>query len=98
MKIEEIQIERYVPQRVQWYKNDGTYLGEVHNEHELNKLRIQLVENDLTQDCYFMWLDIKMTMGAGGDLNKWPRGMYDQVNQDMCTLFKLQKTKQEKSK
>lgn len=93
MKIEDIEIPRYTPEVVDYYKSDGTYLGEIRNEYEFNKLRIELVKNDLTQDCYFMWKDKKITLSKDGDMSSFPIGLYDIVQRDLAELIRVRKNK-----
>jgi hypothetical protein len=70
---------------------DETKLGEIENEHDFNNLRIELVKNNLTQDCYFMWNDKKITLDEEGNMSSFPRGLYDHVQMAMSELFKLRK-------
>jgi hypothetical protein len=76
---------------VNWYTNDGHFLGELYNEHEFNLLRIQLVKNNLTQKCYFMWKDKKITLDDKGNMSQFPRGLYDIVSLHMMELLNLRK-------
>lgn len=89
MKIEEIKIQRYTSPVVQWYKNDGTYLGELYNEHEFNLLRLELFRHSLHEECYFMWNDKKITIDSDGSMSECPEGLYDTLNQFLTELFRL---------
>ena len=91
MKIEDIKYEKHKFEIVQWFKNDGTILGEIENEHDFNNLRIELVKNNLTKDCYFMWNDKKITLDEEGNMSSFPRGLYDHVQVAMMNLFNLKK-------
>lgn len=96
MTIDEIEIERYTPEVVSFYKASGVLIGFVNNEHEFNKLRYKLVEHRLTSDCYFMWNDIKITLSEEGDMSCFPRNLYDIVNQDMAAMYRLNKSREQK--
>lgn len=89
MTIEEIEIQRYKSPIVQWYKNDGTYLGELYNEHEFNRLRVELFRHNLHEECYFMWGDKKITIDSDGSMSEFPKGLYDMTSQFLSELFKL---------
>jgi hypothetical protein len=89
MKIEDIKYKKHQFETVEWFKNDGTFLDKIENEHDFNNLRIELVKNNLTQDCYFMWNDKKITLDDEGNMSSFPRGLYDHLNVAMAELFKL---------
>lgn len=91
MKLEDITIERYTSPVVQWYKNDGTLLGELYNEHEFNKMRIQLITHQLTDTCYFMWNNHKITLSKDGNMSSFPVGLYDQMQRDLFTIISLRR-------
>jgi hypothetical protein len=91
MKIEDVKYKKHKFEIVEWFKNDETKLGEIENEHDFNNLRIELVKNNLTQDCYFMWNDKKITLDEEGNMSSFPRGLYDHVQMAMSELFKLRK-------
>jgi len=96
MKIEDVTYKKHKFEIVDWFKNDGTLLGKIENEHDFNNLRIELVKHDLTQECYFMWNYKKITLSEDGDMSSFPRGLYDHVNHAMAELFRLTRTKNEK--
>jgi len=89
MKIEDIKYKKHQFETVEWFKNDGTFLDKIENEHDFNNLRIELVKNNLTQDCYFMWNDKKITLDDDGSMSSFPRGLHDHVQVAMGELFKL---------
>jgi hypothetical protein len=91
MKIEDINYKKHIFETVDWFKNDGTFLGKIDNEHDFNNLRIELVKNNLTQECYFMWNDKKITLSEEGDMSSFPRGLYDHVQMALAELFRLRK-------
>ena len=93
MKLEDIQYKKHIFEIVKWFKNDGTFLGEIANEHDFNNLRIELIKNNLTQDCYFMWGDMKITLNDDGDMSSFPRGLYDHLNVALSEMFQLRKNK-----
>ena len=89
MKLEEIKFKRHTFEIVKWFKNDGTLLDEITNEHDFNNLRIELLKNKLTQECYFMWNDKKITLDEEGNMSSFPRGLYDHVSVALFELLKL---------
>lgn len=91
MKIEEIKYKKHVFEIVEWFKNDGSYLGIIENEHNFNNLRIELVKNNLTQECYFMWNNQKITLDEDGNMSIFPKGLYDHVQVVLSELIKLRK-------
>ena len=91
MKIENITYKKHKFEIVEWFKNDGTILGKIENEHEFNNLRIELVKNNLTQECYFMWNGQKITLDEDGNMSNFPRGLYDHVQVALMELFSLRK-------
>jgi hypothetical protein len=91
MKIEDIKYKKHIFEVVDWFKNDGTFLGKIENEHDFNNLRIELVKNNLTQECYFIWNGQKITLSEEGDMSSFPRGLYDHVQMALSELFKLRK-------
>lgn len=91
MRIEDIKYKKHIFEVVEWFKNDGTFLGVVENEHNFNNLRIELVKHNLTQECYFMWDGKKITLSEEGDMSSFPRGLYDHVQRALAELFKLRK-------
>lgn len=91
MRIEDIKFKKHVFEVVEWFKNDGTFLGIIENEHNFNNLRIELVKHNLTQECYFMWKDKKINLDKDGNMSEFPRGLYDHVQVAIAELFKLRK-------
>jgi hypothetical protein len=91
MNIENIEYKRHEFETVKWFKNDGKFLGIIQNEHDFNNLRIELVRYHLTQNCYFMWNDIKITLDEDGNMSSFPKGLYDHVQVAMMELIKLRK-------
>ena len=91
MKIEDVIYKKHVFEIIEWYKNDGTLLGEIQNEHDFNNLRIELVKNGLTSECYFKWKDKKITLDTDGNMSEFPRGLYDHLTVALGILFTLPK-------
>ena len=52
-----------------------------------------MVGLDRTNDYYFMFEDIKITIDKLGNCSSWPRGMYDQIQRNLAELFRLRKSK-----
>jgi hypothetical protein len=88
-----IEIEKYDCPVVSAFHVDGTKIGDFRNEHECNKFRIKCLEQGVVKDYYFMYGDIKITMDEEGNMSSFPRGMYDQLHQDMAAMFFLSKEK-----
>lgn len=89
MNIEDIKYQKHVFEIVEWFKDDGTFLGKIENEHDFNNLRIELVKNNLTNKCYFMWKEIKITLDNYGNMSTFPIGLYDHTNRELMELIKL---------
>lgn len=86
---DEIIIERYRTPTVYLYKLNGELVGTIDNEHECNKVRIQMLKKKVTDKYYFMWEDIKLTVDTEGNLSSFPLGLYDQVQRDMAEMFTI---------
>jgi len=82
-------IERFEEPRVKAYHIDGTFIGIIYNHNEFNKFRIQALQNQVTDQYYFMWDELKITLDNKGNMSHFPRGLYDQVQQDMGTMFRI---------
>jgi predicted ATPase len=91
MNIEDVVIPRYTCPVVGFYKNDGTHLGDILNEHEFNKLRHILFEHSLTGGVYFMWNEMKITLNERGEMSDFPVGLYDELARDLAKFFKLRR-------
>ena len=86
-----ITIERYETPKVGMFKSNGEFVGVINNEHEFNKVRIQILRENVTDEYYFMWNDIKITITEQGDMSRFPFGLYDQVQRDMSEIFRINK-------
>ncbi len=91
--LEEIEIKRITPEIVHWFKNDGTFLGTINNEYEFNHIRIELLKNNLTEECYFMWNDMKLTVDTDGSMSDFPFGLYDMNSRQLAEIFKLRRSR-----
>lgn len=89
----QIKIERIEPPKLDVYTIDNQFVGTFNNEYEFNKFRIEMVRNLLADDYYFMWNDIRITVDNDGDMSSFPRGLYDLVQQDLATIFKIVKNR-----
>ena len=89
----EIEIEKYDCPRVNVYKSTGEYYGYFRNDHECDMFRIKMLENDMTNDYYFMWGEIKLTIDKMGNMSDWPLGLYDKMQHDYRKLFQLRTEK-----
>lgn len=89
----DIKIERYVVPIVEVFKTDGTFYGHFRNDHECDMFRIKMLENDMTDDYYFMWNGIKITLNKNAEMSHYPKYMYDKTLRDFQKLFELRKEK-----
>jgi len=89
--MENLEIERYRVPIVYVYNSNDECFGEFENDHECNKFVIKMVENNVTDDYYFMYNAIKITVDKLGNLSSWPKGMYDESQRDYSKLFQLRK-------
>lgn len=87
---EPIKIIRVIPEKVTLYTPNGTSLGILNNDHELNKVQIQIARHKLS-GYYILWHDHKITINSKGELSEWPNGMYDQSQRDFSELIKARK-------
>lgn len=85
-----IKIIRVTPEKVALYTPSGLSLGILNNDHELNKVQIQIARHKLS-GYYILWHDHKITINSKGELSEWPNGMYDQSQRDFAELFKARK-------
>lgn len=86
-----ITIERYESPKVDMFKTTGEFVGVINNEHEFNKVRIQMLKEQVTNEYYFMWNEIKITVNEQGDMSRFPLGLYDQLQRDMAETFRIVK-------
>jgi predicted ATPase len=92
-----IKIERYEVPKVNIFKTDGEFVGVINNEHEFNKVRIQMLKEKVTNEYYFMWEELKITVYEDGSMSDFPVGLYDQVRIDLFEIFKIvEKNKKER--
>ena len=84
-----IKIERYETPKVDMFKSTGEFFGVINNEHEFNKVRIQMLKEKSTSDYYFMWNDLKITVDEEGNMSDFPVGLYDQVRIDLFEIHRI---------
>jgi len=91
----EIEIERYESPKVDVYKvtniDNCEKVGTLNNEHEFNKFRIKMLLNKVTDKYFFMWGEVKITVDEKGNMDKFPRGLYDQVQRDLSEILRITK-------
>ena len=97
-KVMTITIERYEVPKVDMFKTTGEFVGVINNEHEFNKVRIQIVRELAHEDYYFMWGELKITLDQDGNMSSFPRGLYDQVQQDLSEVFRITRERKNKNK
>lgn len=96
--MEILEIERVEVPKVQVYKINNPkdiWVGTFNNEHECNKFRTQMLLKEVTQDYYFMFGEVKITIDEAGNMDKFPKGMYDLVQMDLANIFKISKNKEQ---
>ena len=71
------------------FKSTGEFFGVINNEHEFNKVRIQMLKEKSTSDYYFMWNDLKITVDEEGNMSDFPVGLYDQVRIDLFEIHRI---------
>jgi predicted ATPase len=92
--MEPIKIIRVIPEKVELFSPDGTSIGILDNDHELNKIQIQIqIAKESLTGYYIIWQDIKIPITAKGELTQWPKGMYNQSQRDFSELFNIRKSK-----
>jgi predicted ATPase len=91
-----IEIIRVNQPHVQLYCPDNVLIGTLFNEHELNKVRIQIAKKDKS-GYYIMWGDVRLDIDKDGKLSDWPCGMYDNFSHDMAELFGIQQDKRKRN-
>jgi hypothetical protein len=95
--MEMLQIQRVEVPKVQVYMKSepqDLLVGVFNNEHECNKFRTQMLLKGVTQDYYFMFGDIKITVDEDGNMDKFPRGMYDLVQMDLSNIFRIRQNRE----
>jgi hypothetical protein len=50
--------------------------------------------NGVTQDYYFMFGDVRITIDEDGNMDKFPRGMYDLVQMDLGNMFRIRQNRE----
>lgn len=75
------------------YDVNDDFVGFIYNEHEFNKVRIQMMEKKATALFYFVWnnngVDERITVDESGNMSDFPVGLYDQVRQDLLKMYEL---------
>ena len=89
--MEDIKIERYKIPKLDVYKSDGTFYGTFNNSHECDKFRIKMLENNMTDEYFFMWGNIQLTVNKLGEMSQWPPYLYDETQRDFHKLFQMRK-------
>lgn len=66
---------------------DGKYIGEIKNEFQLYDVQIQIVKEKV-KGYYIVWKEHKLTFDEKGQLDKWPEGYYDRMQNAFAELHK----------
>lgn len=89
----DIEIERFEPEKLDIYKASGEFYGTLNNESEFNKFRLKMVTNDVTDEYYFMFNNIKITIDLDGNMSNLPYGLWDSVGKDLAALIRISREK-----
>ena len=87
-----IEIIRYTDPHVSLYGPNDELIGVLYNYHEMLRIQIQICEQNLI-GYYLVWGDTHININNNGELDKFPRGLYDDVQQNFATLFRIRKEK-----
>jgi len=91
--MKDILIERYETPKVNIYRSNGDFYGVLNNEHEFNIFRNSMMIEYATNDYYFMWEDIKIVVNEDGNTDKFPYGLYDKVQIELCKTYNITKNR-----
>lgn len=95
--MKDILIERYESPKVNIYKSNGDFYGVLNNEHEFNIFRNSMLIEYATSEYYFMCGDIKIVVNEKGDMDKFPSGLYDKVQIELCKTYNIIKERRNKN-
>jgi len=88
--MEPIKIIKVIPEKVELFSPNGDLVGILDNDHELNKIQIQIAKVGWC-GYYIIWNEIKILILPNGELEQWPKGMYDQTQKDYAELYTIRK-------
>lgn len=83
-----IQVRIIHPQQVHLYNPEGKCIGLV-NEFEFNDVRIQIAEQKL-EGYYVVHNDTLYRITQYGTIANWGTGLFDMIENQLSTLFKIQ--------
>jgi hypothetical protein len=67
------------------YNSDGVEIGKITSYLELNDIRIQIKKNKVS-GYYIIWEDMIIYTDKYGNLDEWPKGFYDLVDDQLNAL------------
>ena len=81
----------------QLYSPDGKLIGDIVNEYQMDDIRIQIAELDLS-GYYFIWKkseteEVKIDIDNLGKLSDFPSGLWDFSMQAFAKLVKIRRSR-----
>ena len=84
-------IHSFPETKVPLYNSNHELIGTV-NANELIDVQIQIVENDLI-GYYIVFNENEIAINSNGELEEWPKGMFDITQVLFSNLFHARKNK-----
>lgn len=83
----------------QLYSPDGKLIGNIVNEYQMDDVRVQIAELDLS-GYYFIWKkseleEVKIDINNLGELSDFPSGLWDFSMKTLAKLVKIRRSRKE---
>jgi predicted ATPase len=81
----DIKINKIIEPKCTLYHPDGTVIGEISSMLEFNDIRIQIMKNKVF-GYYVIWEDKQINIDKYGNVDEWPKGFYDLIDEQLDNL------------
>jgi predicted ATPase len=88
--MKEIKINKVEEPTCSLYDPDSNHIGEINSTLELNDVRIQIKNNGVS-GYYIMWKGSPIRIDRRGNLEAWPKGFYDIIDDQLMELLDWEK-------
>lgn len=84
--MEKIVIKQMCPPVTSLFNPNDEFIGFIHNEYELNDVRLQIQKHKL-DGYYVLFNDIKIWIDEDGGIDQWEDGFYDTTTKQLNELL-----------
>jgi predicted ATPase len=71
---------------------DGSVIGTITDEFTLGNVRIQIAKQQLS-GYYVVFQGDRIDIDSNGDLSRWPRGFYDEIQKQFAELVRIRRSR-----